>query len=175
MRFLLITIFSLFFSVSVNSQEKLITFPGDFFGIYKGNLLISTEKGDRNIPMEFHLLATDSVGKYVYTLIYGEGETKQERLYNLIEKDKEKGRYVVDENNGIILDCNVINNKMYTLFEVNDTLLTTFITFETKSMVFEIIATPKSKKEVTYSDDEAKTEVISYPISTIQRGVLQKQ
>ena len=175
MRCLFIAIFMLNFSVSAISQEQTANFPDDYFGIYKGNLHISSEQGNQNIPMEFHLLATDTLGKYIYTLVYGEGETKQLRAYNLLEKDQEKGHYVVDEHNGIILDANVINNRMYTLFEVNDTLLTTFITFETAYMIFEIVTTPKSKKRVTYAEDEDKIEVISYPITTIQRALLQKQ
>mgnify|MGYP003679754299 FL=1 len=58
MNFLFSIIFCLFFSASAISQDKSIDFPDDFFGIYKGNLHISSEKGNQNIPMEFHLLAT---------------------------------------------------------------------------------------------------------------------
>lgn len=175
MRYLYVFIFSIIFSVSAVSQEKSVDFPADFFGMYTGTLQISSEKGGQNIPMEFHLLATDSVGKYTYTLVYGEGETKQVRAYKLLEKEKEKGHYSVDENNGIILDTKVLYNRMYTLFEVNNTLLTTFITLEADHMIFEIIATSKSNKRVTYAENEDKTKVISYPITTIQRAVLKKQ
>ena len=175
MRNLYALILSVLFSISAVSQEKSVQFPDDFFGIYTGTLHISSDKGDQILPMEFHLLATDSVGKYTYTLVYGEGETKQIRDYSLLEKNKTKGAYVVDENNGIILDDKVLDNRMYALFEVNNTLLTTFITFEADHMIFEIIATSKSDKRVTYTEDEDKTEVISYPITTIQRAVLKKQ
>jgi hypothetical protein len=175
MKYLPLFIFFCFVSLSTKSQELMSQFPEDLFGIYTGNLHISSEKGNQTLPMEFHLVATDSVGKYTYTLVYGEGETKQIRDYILLEKDKEKGLYVVDENNGILLDVRVLKNKMYTLFEVNNTLLTTFITFEEKHLVFEIIATPTVNKRITHANDEAKTEVISYPIATIQRAVLKKQ
>ncbi len=175
MKFLFSIIFCLFFSASAISQDKSIDFPDDFFGIYKGNLHISSEKGNQNIPMEFHLLATDSVGTYAYTLVYGEGETKQVCRYTLIEKSKEKGTYVVDENNGILMDTKVIDNKMYTLFEVQGNLLTTFITFESGYLDFEIIFSPTSKQTTTYTENEEKIEVISHPITTVQRAVLQKQ
>ena len=168
-------IFCLFFYTLAISQDKSIDFPDDYFGIYKGDLHISSEKGDQNIPMEFHLLATDSVATYAYTLVYGEGEAKQIRSYNLIEKNKEKGTYVVDENNGIFLEIRVVDNKMYTLFEVQENLLTTFITFESGYLDFEIIFAPTTKQTTTYAEDEKKTEVISYPITTLQRARLQKQ
>ena len=167
--------FFLFFQFSVSGQNFEGTFPDDFFGIYTGTLAISSERGNQEVMMEFHLLPTEIEGKYTYTLVYGEGESKQVREYHLLEKNKEKGTYVVDENNGIVLDDKVIGNRMYALFEVNETLLTTFITFETDHLVFEIVATPKAKKRVTHANDEAKTEVISYPITTVQRAVLQKQ
>lgn len=174
MKALHLVIFSVFFVCSAVSQEKSAQFPDDFFGKYAGTLAISSENSNQNIPMEFHLMPTDSVGTYTYTLIYGEGTTKQVRDYTLRVENEEKGTYVVDENNGIILDDKVIGNRMYALFEVNGTILTTFITFESEHMVFEIVASPKERKRLSYTTDERKTEVISYPITTVQRAVLKK-
>lgn len=174
MKSLLLLFLLLLNGLWVQAQETL-QFPDDFLGIYKGSLQIYTEKGKQHIPMEFHLTETDSIGAYNYILVYGEGEKRQERNYTLIEKDKEKGLYIVDENNGIVLDDKVIDNKMYALFEVGENLLTTFITFEKDHMVFEIVFAPKDRKNVTYAEGEDKTKVISYPITTVQRAVLQKQ
>jgi len=56
---------------------KKVSFPQAYFGVYKGNLKITNPKGTQTIPMEFHLKATDSIGKYVYTLVYGEGEQRK--------------------------------------------------------------------------------------------------
>ena len=73
------------------------------------------------------------------------------------------------------MDTKVIDNKMYTLFEVQGNLLTTFITFESGYLDFEIIFSPTSKQTTTYTENEEKIEVISHPITTVQRAVLQKQ
>ncbi len=169
--------FILFLSVTTlwSQESTAINFPNDYFGIYTGQLQINSEKGTQEIPMEFHLLATDTLGKYTYNLVYGANDERQVRSYNLIEKDKEKGNYVVDENNGILLDDKVIGNRMYALFEVNNSLLTTFITFEKDHMVFEIAFSNKEKKRTSYAENEDETEVISYPISVVQRAVLYKQ
>ncbi|RDK89244.1 hypothetical protein C8D94_1011128 [Marinirhabdus gelatinilytica] len=153
----------------------MVYFPEDFFGIYKGTLHISSEKGKQEVPMELHLFATDTIGAYTYTLVYGEGTSKQVRDYSLVEIDAEKGLFQVDENNGILLDTKILSNKLYTLFEVSGNLLTTFITFEKDHLIFEIVFAPTSKKNVTHGNDEANTEVISYPITTVQRAVLKKQ
>ena len=61
------------------------------------------------------------------------------------------------------------------MFDVQGNLLTTFITFETDHVFFEIIFAPTRNKTTTYAEDVEKTEVISYPITTVQTAILQKQ
>jgi hypothetical protein len=165
-----------FFTFFLHAQEDTeLKFPDAYFGKYKGTLHIATTNGNQTYPMEFHLLPSDTISRYQYTIVYGEGEQRQERRYTLIEKNTEKGEYIVDENNGIILDEKVIENRMYALFEVQGTLLTTFITFEEDHLIFEIIATQTKNKNISGGQDEATPEVISYPISTVQRARLIKQ
>lgn len=125
--------------------------------------------------MEFHLKPTDSTDIYEYILVYGEGDSRQQRNYTLRTLDQAMGKYVVDENNGILLDDKVVKNRMYALFEVQGTLLTTFITFKDDHMIFEIAAAKRENARTTYAENEEKTEVISYPVSTVQRAVLKKQ
>lgn len=151
-----------------------LQFPQDFFGKYSGILKIHTERGDQDVPMEFHLLPTDSTGTYQYTLIYGSGEQRQERAYILLEEDLEKGRFAVDELNGIVLDNKFHNNRLYALFEVQGNLLTTFISFELDQAVFEIVFANKSSARETYAVQDS-IQVLSYPITTVQRAVLRKQ
>ncbi len=156
-------------------KETVENFPNAYFGKYKGTLHINSKNGAQTYPMEFHLLPTDTISRYQYTIVYGEGEQRQERLYTLIEKDASSGEYIIDENNGIILDGKVVDNRVYSLFEVKGTLLSTFITFEKDHLIFEIVATQTANKNISGGQDEATPEVISYPISTVQRARLIKQ
>ena len=50
--------------------------------------------------MEFHLLPSDTIGKYHYTIVYKSDKINQERKYTLIEKDKRAGK---DEELSVIL------------------------------------------------------------------------
>jgi hypothetical protein len=169
-------LFVISFPVAGLSQtQDRPNFPDDYFGIYKGTLNINSSAGPSAYPMEFHLQPADSIGKYHYTLVYGEGSMRQERKYTLLAIDETRGEYMVDENNGILLDDKVIGNRMYSIFEVNGALLTTFITFEKDHMVFEIAATQKENSRKSVANNEERTEVISYPVTTIQRAVLIKQ
>jgi hypothetical protein len=83
--------FLLFTSVAV-AQDKPYNFPDDFFGNYTGILHIHADKGTTELPMEFYLQPTDTIERYQYTLVYGEGKQRQERLYTLKEKKKRQKR-----------------------------------------------------------------------------------
>jgi hypothetical protein len=61
------------------------------------------------------------------------------------------------------------------LFEVGGSLLTTFITFEKDHMIFEIVYSDTSKKNISGGTSEEIPEVISYSISVVKRTVLYKQ
>ncbi len=172
---LLIIAFSFSLSFSYSQENSEFNFPESYFGNYTGNLVINSNKGINNYPMEFHLRPTDSSEIFEYVIVYGKGEQRQERNYTLKTKDVEKGLYTLDENNGILLDCKVIGNKIYFLFEVSDNLLSTFITFNTNDLIFEIIATNTKQKMVSGGQDEDTPEVFSYPINVVQRALLIKQ
>jgi len=40
-------------SVSAKAQDKTLTFPEDYFGVYKGDLEITNTKGKQNIGRNF--------------------------------------------------------------------------------------------------------------------------
>ena len=168
------TIICLFCTIVAHAQEEAPKFPDAFFGTYSGTLHIHTIRGDQEVPMEFRLLPTDSIGTYQYTLVYGAGDQRQERAYVLLEEDASKGQYAIDERNGIVLDNKVHDNKLYALFEVQGNLLTTFISLKEDHVVFEIVFANKASARETYAIQDS-IQVLSYPITTVQKAVLQKQ
>lgn len=157
------------------SQSKKTTFPEDFFGKYKGKLTITNANSSQEIDMEFHLLPTDTLGKYHYVIIYKSEKINQERKYTLLEKDKTKGQYVVDENNGILLNTTFANNALYSIFEVQGGLLTTTEHFYDNYMDFEIMYSLKEKVEKSGNTDEETPEVLSYPVISVQKAKLYKE
>lgn len=157
------------------SQTEESNFPNDFFGKYKGKLKSTTANGSQEIDMEFHLLPSDTLGKYHYTIIYKSDKINQERKYTLVEKDKAKGQFVVDENNGILLNTMFANNALYSIFEVQGGLLTTTEHFFKDYMDFEIMYSLKEKVEKSGDSGEEIPEVLSYPVSSVQTARLYKQ
>lgn len=159
-------------TVKENTKKSYTT--EDYFGVYKGDLKIISKNGGDSIPMELHLLPTDIKNEYKYTLVYIVNGERQERLYTLKRVDAAKGIYVLDENNGITIDAVAWDNKLYMMFEVQGSLLTTQLTFEGDQMIFEITFTRKNTANKSATNEEKPTEVLSYPITTIQKGVLKK-
>ncbi|MBD3724213.1 MAG: hypothetical protein IE891_05395 [Flavobacteriaceae bacterium] len=147
------------------------TFPDYFLGTYKGKLEIVSAKGKKEIDMEFHFTKTDTIGTYKYVLVYN----KEPRNYFLIEKDKTTGNYIIDENNGILLQASVFDNSIYSMFEVNESLITTTEKFYDDYMDFEIMFTNTSKVTTTGKGTEEIPEVKVYPILGTQKARLYKE
>lgn len=162
-------------STKVVMEDKPKVFPQDYFGTYHGKLTIDNGGNIQELDMEFHLQATDSIGKYSYTIVYGSGEKRQERKYFLIEKNATKGDYVVDEDNGILLNAKFSGNTLYSMFEVQGGLLTSRESFFSGYMDFEITYSNKAQQEKSGDMGEEIPEVISYPIMVVQTARLYKK
>ncbi|MEL6822202.1 MAG: hypothetical protein AAFP70_10600 [Calditrichota bacterium] len=150
-------------------NKVALTFPDDVFGIYQGTLNITNPRGEQTIPMEFHLLETDSIHQYDYILIY----SGQPRNYTLIAKDLEKGVFELDENNGIILPTYFNKNTLHSFFEVNDNLLSSRLQFFHDRVDFEILFASNDQNIQSGSGGDVK--VLGIPISTFQKASLYKQ
>ena len=158
------------FSTFSHSQDKDFKFPEDAIGKYSGTLLIDSPRGKQEIPMEFHLIETDSMNRLDYKLIYN----GQPRNYTLIIKDKEKGICEVDENNGIILPSRFSGNTLFSFFEVQGNFLSSRFEFRKDTVVFEILFSATKNKVTSGGTSENIPEVYGYPISTIQKAILSK-
>jgi hypothetical protein len=155
------------------SQKTNTIFPNDFYGIYKGELHITTEKGKQKIPMEFHLLPSKTEDNFQYKLVYN----NVPRNYTLRVKNKEKGVYEIDENNGIVLPASFHNNVLYSFFEVQGNFLSTRIDFSASNefILFEILFSRLANKTTTGNTSKEIPEVFGYPITVFQKATLKKQ
>ncbi len=100
---------------------------------------------------------------------------RQEHNYTLLEKYKFKGLYKVDENNGILLDAKCIGITLFSMFEVQGNILTTTERFYGDTMDFEITFSSKQNSNASKTTDETPIDVISYPITVLQKANLVKK
>lgn len=159
---------------SVHFYAQKTTFPDDFCGLYKGDLVITNNQGQQTVPMEFYLKKTDTSQVFSYKMIYKAASNPVEKNYKLIVKDKLKGEFVIDENNGILLEANFFDNTLHSVFEVQNSLIISTETFYEDRMVFKLVFS-----NMTMSSRNEKTEdvpmVVNYPVSVVQNAVLMKQ
>ena len=157
-----------------------VGFPKSWEGIYKGELEIFSAKGKvQSLPMELHILPVDtSEIRWSWTIIYGEDKETGTRAYELIEKDKSKGHYVVDEKNTIYLDGFLLGGKFFERFEVMGSLLMTSTEKVSENeLLWEIISGKLEPINTTggekFEGEEIPT-VGSYGINVLQRARLKK-
>ena len=83
--------------------------------------------------------------------------------YKLVTDNLNEGRYILDEGEGVKLVEYVVNNKMYSLFKVDDIYLTSSTELVNKQLIIEVTS-GKELKEIQ--------GVKSYSFANVQRMVL---
>jgi hypothetical protein len=163
---------------NLNGQHNTYPqFPKDWFGKWEGNLeVFRHQKVVQNVPMRFECLPTDSIDIYTWCITYGTDTLTGRRSYTLKAKDKTTGYYVIDENNGILIDGFVLAHKFFNRFEVMDNQLTATYERSDDLLIFEIMVNTinvlSSTGDTISTLGEKIPAVKSYTINGYQRAVL---
>lgn len=145
-----------------------------WLGIWQGELNIeSSPLGLRNsIPMELHISKTDTAGIWDWRIVYRDS-ANDDRKYLLKTVDKEAGKYIIDETDGILLEAGLFRNKLISRIEVMDALLEISYTLDEEKIYFEVSSSKVNPTSVTQSQAE-QIEVKSYEVTGYQTAILYK-
>lgn len=179
-------LFTMFFIISLlsftssgqNVTNSEVNFPKDWVGNWSGKLEIIDVKGlKQSLNMELHIQPIDGFDHYEWSIIYGDDREKGLKGYELHAKNPQKGIWAIDEKNGIILDCYLLGNKLFSSYNVLERNF--LVTYEKREneLLFEISFGPESPIAVTGSGkigEEDIPEVKAYEISGMQRAILTK-
>ena len=137
MSFFRLFLFAIFLSACAEKQEEdanvwvdaetrdSIDFPQDWKGKWAGELKIFSNEGlKQSLPMELHILPSDTSDTWSWTIFYGEDKEAGKRDYLLRPVEPEKGIWQVDEQNSILLDAYLFDGKLFERFDVGGSLLT---------------------------------------------------
>ncbi len=153
---------------SVNPLEK-------WLGYWKGNLEIFNAEGKKmEAVMELQILPTDSLNRWKWTIIYGEGDKKDERPYELVAVDLKKGHFVMDEKNTILIDTYLINQTFYSNFTVEGSQLIFIDRLEGDQIIVEVISSSNKAVGITGGTSKDIPSVESFPIHITQKAILKK-
>jgi hypothetical protein len=155
------------------------SFPQSWQGTWRGTLHIHTAKGlAQSVPMAVDIAPTADSLRWRFALIYGEDTAKGRRAYDLLIVDRPAGRYLTDENNGILLDDYYLDGRLLSQFTVQGTRLLSSFERRGDELIFEIfsgkdtaVRTSGGKKQ----GDEAIPPVQSFPLGSWHRAVLRRQ
>ncbi len=168
---ILLFLLSPFFLASQNGG-----FPDEYLGKWAGTLRIFNGEGlAQELPMQLHILPTDSTERYTFTLIYGVDTIAGKRPYELVVLDREKGLYLIDEKNSIQMEAYYIGGKLWQNFEVQGTVLYTVLWREGDALVWElsvVSSTPVRTSGGRLHEGEEIPEVKAFPVNGVQRARL---
>ena len=160
------------------AQKDSLVFPQNWEGKWTGELSIYNAKGlTQSIPMELHILPIDSSENYTWTIIYGADKAAGARPYEIKVVDAEKGHYVVDEHNSILLDAYLIGGKLFERFSVMGNMLLATTEVRDGIMYYEIISGSEKSIRTTGAEEVDGQEIPavgSFPIVVRQYAELIK-
>lgn len=165
--------------LKAQTDSGMMLFPNQWLGIWEGELQIfKGQEVVQKVPMRVDNLGTDNPDVYIWALTYGPDTIAGRRNYLLKAKDRSRGVWEVDEQNGIFLEGKVVGNTFINVFTVmENTLISSMSVEKDETMKFEIIVYTKestSKTEDLVYEGENIPAVFSYSITGYQKAVLKK-
>jgi hypothetical protein len=147
-------------------------FPACFIGNWKGELeWFINGKPTQKFAMQLIIQPADSAMIYTWQIIYGD-KGKDNRPYLLKPVDTAKGRWIVDERDGIILDSYIHGSSLHGAFTVQGNTIVDNYTVENGKMLVEFFSIKLDDKTISGKGTDDVPLVNSYKISSYQSGVL---
>ncbi|MCU0708161.1 MAG: hypothetical protein MUF23_07715 [Pirellula sp.] len=103
----------------LEDSKPTTMFPASWLGRWQGEVESqSPAGGSMKFKMSLEIRESDSPDQVTWTILYQGEQGESERKYLLKAVDPKKGHFVIDEQNGILLDAVLINNCLSTHFSV---------------------------------------------------------
>ena len=149
-------------------------FPASWVGTWSGRCdLVRGGKTVSDFAMELHVAPTKD-GAYTWTIIYGEGEKRQVRPYELMPAEGRADHWRIDEKNGIVLDAFLENDRLRNRFGVMGNLIEA--TYARDGDALTVTLTTFGMKPMATTGGEGRIPAVtSYPLKAVQRGVLRRK
>ncbi|MBN1634294.1 MAG: hypothetical protein JW917_09035 [Ignavibacteria bacterium] len=164
----------LFIFLTGTSFVSAEDFPGEWLGKWEGKLNIKTSSAENEVDMSLEIIPF-SENRWKWIIIYGSGNSKIERAYELIADDLSRGLFKLDEKNEIILDMLFRNNTFYSVFSVSPNLIFSEYRLENGKLYFKVISSDITNLNITGTESENSAIVNSYVIHNTQTAVLEKK
>jgi hypothetical protein len=157
-------------------NKRVAAFPNTFVGNWKGTMLWSPNNGKAPMQVAVQLNVQhikDSTNQYTWQIIYGD-KKEDVRPYTLRKVDTVKNHWVIDENNGILIDCYWLGNKLISAFAVQGNVVQDSYWLQNNELHFEFISYGQKPTSTTGTDTEDSPTVDLMKIRSYQKGVMKR-
>jgi len=158
-------------------QEKaatLPTLPPAWHGIWTGTCTVEgPARKHLEFPMELHVAPIEGRRAWTWRIVYGEGERRQVRPYELLPVAGGKGHFRVDEKNSIVIDSWLHGSTLYSRFEVGKVSIDARYTLRGKSLDVSL-ATTSAAPVATTGGKDGVPPVRAFRFVALQSGTLTK-
>ena len=178
-RLFLLSVLILFLvpSLHLAAQKKATgagSFPSSWVGKWRGNMTwyqgIQQRQG---VQMELHILPADSTDQYTWRIIYGTGG-QDNRPYILKPFNKERGHWLIDERNSIVLDQFLIGSRFCGTFTVEGNTIMNCYELQGDSLLVEFYNFQEKPIVITGGGDSTVPKVKTYGMRSHQRAILKR-
>jgi hypothetical protein len=151
------------------------TFPQTWAGDWTGevNWYKTGEAIPSKVSMQLNIHPTFNADTWTWQIIYG-GDTADNRPYKLIAKDSTGVHWVIDENNGIVLDQYWVAGRLCGAFTVGSATIINNYWIEGDNLVVEFYSIA-SKPISTTGGTATVPGVDSYQIAGYQKALLKRR
>jgi hypothetical protein len=157
---------ALFAALAAGCQPRQ-AFPDRCAGVWSGTMQIFRQGVVVDSVPLLLTIAPEKPGVWLWKTAYLSEKQPLVKDYRLLEQDAEKGGYLTDEGDGLLLHDYVCGNKMYSLFETGGLMLTATYELLGEALIFEVTA---GKKVAA-----AAAEVGNFQLLSVQRAVLRRR
>ncbi|HEU4469461.1 MAG TPA: hypothetical protein VFR58_00130 [Flavisolibacter sp.] len=151
-------------------------FPASFLGHWEGELewFQAGRPTPQKVKMQLIIKPADTAGQFTWQLIYGDKQ-QDNRPYLLKPVDTAKGHWVVDEQNGILLDQYWIGGRVTNAFTVQKTTIFNNYWLEGDKLMAEFYGYSSASVRRSGGTGEDIPPVDSYGAKSYQRAVLKRK
>jgi hypothetical protein len=149
-------------------------FPQDWLGSYNGDMLIAyAGRSTDTISVDYEMITMeeDSIWTYKMTF-YSEKYGTIVKDYKIVAKSKMNHQnYLLDENNGIVMEMTLMDGTFYGMYEVMDMMYITTMRYTEGNIYYDLFAAPMANPTITATEGEESVEATSYATSLHQSAL----
>ncbi len=158
------------FAQETKKAPEKATLPETWHGAWVGKMKVFQPGGKSlEVYAGLEIRPLKEKAGYTWIIVYGEGEKKQVRKYELLPDDK--GSFEVDEKNGIRIAARLFDDTLTTLFQVGDNFIQTRYQRVEDTLIMDLTTynAKDALKTGTKGVDVTSMKPIARQVSTLKR------